>query len=78
MSELRNAFAIFRGVPMVTLQVPADSRATWAGKWHLNIATEYVEALGGPWHTQDAARSAVLASGRWREIQGLPFHFERI
>lgn len=65
-------------VPLVTLHIPHDRpAASWAGKWHLNISSADVVALGGPWDSEDEAVRAVLATRRWRLRPNCPTpHFD--
>jgi len=66
--------------PLVTLQVPHGTYgAAWAGKWHLNIPSEAVVALGGPWDTETDAITAVIETGRWRMRENCPTaHFDPV
>lgn len=77
-TEMQSMLAIAQSVPLVTLQVPKDLGVAWAGKWHLNISSDAVKAMGGPWNTEAEAVAAVLKTGRWvqRPNTKTP-HFDR-
>jgi hypothetical protein len=68
-----------KNYPLVTLYCSPDSNALWSGKWHLNIATNAVEAMGGPWKTEQDAVTAVLATGQWQQRKDCQTpHFDRV
>lgn len=78
-TEMQSVLAIAQSVPLVTLFIPPDTTgAAWAGKWHLNISSDAVRAMGGPWNTEAEAVAAVLKTGRWiqRPNTKTP-HFDR-
>lgn len=69
---------MFNSFPIVTIQIQ-DPTAAWYQKWILNLPSDQIKAMGGPWNTQKEAVDRMAKCPGWKLRQGTKEpHFDKI